>query len=68
MKKKLLCRVIGHQLKVVKKDKILLEEYTCTCCQKKFTTDGYGRIVRLSKYWEENNLLFERNFKNRTAI
>jgi len=68
MKKKLRCRIIGHQLKVIKKDEILLKEYKCICCQNKFTTDGYGRIVKLSKYWEENNLLFERNFKNRTAV
>lgn len=68
MKKKMLCKFLGHRFVSIKKEDILIKEYMCTCCAKKFTVDGYGRIVRLSKYWEENNLLFERNFKNRTAV
>ncbi len=68
MKKRMLCKLLGHQLISIKKKDILLKEYKCSCCDKKFTVDGYGRIVRLSKYWEENNLLFERNFRNRAAV
>jgi len=68
MKNKMFCKLFGHQLKPIKKDDILLKEYQCTCCQKKFTVDGYGRIVRLSKYWQDNNLLFEKNSRNRATV
>lgn len=68
MKKKLLCKLFGHQLVSIKKKDILIKEYQCSCCQKKFTTDGYGQMVSLSKYWEENNLLFEKIHNKRVVI
>ncbi|MCB0457849.1 MAG: hypothetical protein KDC91_08905 [Flavobacteriaceae bacterium] len=68
MKKKLRCKLLGHQFVSIKKEDIFIKEYKCQCCHKKFTIDGYGRIVALSKYWEENNLLFEKNFKNKVAV
>ena len=68
MKKKMWCKFLGHQLEPIKKDDILLKEYRCACCQKKFTVDGYGRIVRLSKYWQDNNLLFEKTSRNRATV
>jgi len=38
----------------------LIEEYECANYSQKFTTDGYGKIVKLNSYRKENNLLFER--------
>ncbi|MEZ4858957.1 MAG: hypothetical protein R2781_09120 [Flavobacteriaceae bacterium] len=68
MKKNLLCKLFGHHLIPIKKEDILLKEYVCSCCDKKFTVDGYGRVVKFSKYWEQNNLLFEKKIKNRAPV
>tara|TARA_B100001146_G_scaffold225213_1_gene247932 strand:+ start:11830 stop:12033 length:204 start_codon:yes stop_codon:yes gene_type:complete len=57
--KHLRCKLKGHQLKKIEKESILIQEYRCTCCGQKYTTDGYGTLVRLTKHWERNNLLFE---------
>jgi hypothetical protein len=45
-----------------------LKEYQCRCCNQKYTEDGYGQIVRLTKYWEMNNILFEQHYRNNTAV
>lgn len=65
--KKLLCKIKGHSFKTVKKGHFQLEEYACSRCQQKYTTDGYGQIVRLTRYWEENNMLFEKYFSKSAA-
>lgn len=67
MKNNFLCKVFGHHLVSIKKATLLIKEYECEKCHQKFTTDGYGHIVKLSKYWEENNLIFENKFQNKTA-
>lgn len=66
--RKLLCKIKGHQFESIKKYSTQVKEYQCSCCKQKYTEDGYGQIVRLTKYWETNNLLFEQHFSNRTAI
>lgn len=66
--KKLLCKINGHQFRSIKKQSTHIKEYQCSCCNQKFTTDGYGQIIKLTKYWEENNRLFERHFSKKAAV
>lgn len=56
--KNLLCKLKGHKLERIRTSFSLTEEYSCQCCQKKFTTDGYGRRVPMNSYWESNNAFF----------
>jgi len=58
--RRIACKVVGHKLSSIKKCSILIEEYECANYSQKFTTDGYGKIVKLNSYRKENNLLFER--------
>lgn len=67
MKKKVLCKLFGHHLKNLSPNETLVKEYECSCCQQKFTVDGYGRIVKLSKYWQENNMHFKKSFHNKIS-
>ncbi len=66
--KKLVCKIRGHQFVSVKKGGRHIKEYQCQCCKQKYTEDGYGKIVRLTKYWETNNLLFEKHFQKKSAV
>ncbi len=59
----LLCKVFGHKLVRNSIDYTSITEYTCQRCKQKFTTDGYGKIVKLTPYWEQNNLLFKKHSK-----
>lgn len=68
MKKHFTCKLFGHQLQTIKKDSILIKEYECKNCKEKFTVDGYGQIVKLSKYWQQNNAHFEKLFQNKRVI
>ncbi len=60
------CKLKGHNLESITKSNLLIKEYACSACGKKFTTDGYGNLVKLNSYWAKNNLFFEKNYK--TAI
>ncbi len=64
--KRIACKFKGHKLTSIKKNNLLIKEFECANCQQKFTTDGYGQIVRLNTYWQENNLLFEKLLQERT--
>jgi len=66
--KKLICKIRGHQFVSLKKGARKIKEYECQCCKQKYTEDGYGKIVRLTKYWETNNSLFERHFQKKTVV
>ncbi len=55
----IICKIIGHNYTKVNKSIIDTHEYECKNCKEKFTTDGYGTIVKLTPFWQENNLLFE---------
>jgi hypothetical protein len=66
--KKLFCKIKGHQFVSLKRGDYQIKEYKCSCCKQKYTEDGYGQIVKLTKYWETNNMLFEQHFRNRTAV
>ena len=57
--KSLICKVIGHNYTKNDHSKIHVNDYVCKNCNEKFTTDGYGTIVKLTPFWKENNLLFE---------
>ncbi|MEP2936321.1 MAG: hypothetical protein ABJM06_12060 [Gilvibacter sp.] len=59
MIKQLLCKVKGHKLVLTHQDNLHIKEFTCRCCYKEFTEDGYGKIVGLNKYWRENHSKFK---------
>lgn len=65
--KKLLCKLGKHSFSITK-NSLHVKEYECACCKTKFTEDGYGRIVRLNRYWQKNNQLFEHYFNSEKAI
>lgn len=64
---KLSCRIKGHQLVSLETNNIQIKEYECSCCKQKFTTNGYGRIVKLTPYWKQNHAMFEQYFNKQTA-
>jgi len=60
--KSLLCKIKGHHF--VKQSKtILYEELKCKNCKQEFTTDGYGRVVKLNSFWRKNHLFIEKHFQ-----
>jgi len=63
--KKLLCKIRGHSFVPFRKPNSQIQEYQCSCCKQHFTKDGYGQIVKLTKYWKENNELFEKHFQKK---
>lgn len=65
--KLLSCKFKGHSLKQIATDSLYKEEFQCVNCKQQFTTDGYGRMVKLSKYWRENNRYFETVFANQKS-
>ncbi|MBZ0327653.1 MAG: hypothetical protein K8F54_08630 [Altibacter sp.] len=65
--KKIVCKLKGHTYIPIKKEKLLIEEYECLHCKQRYTTDGYGRMVKLTKYWQSNHQFFERHFTKQAA-
>jgi hypothetical protein len=63
--KQLRCKIKGHSLSPVSNQPFHIQEYECTCCKQKFTTDGYGRLVKFTPYWEENHEFFNDHFQKR---
>lgn len=61
----IICKIIGHNYTKVKDSSV--NEYTCKNCKEKFTTDGYGTMVKLTPFWKENNLLFEQYSREKSA-
>lgn len=57
--KNMYCKIIGHELIELDNDSILIKEFKCKKCLQKFTIDGYGKIVKLTPYWEQNNFVFK---------
>ena len=55
MKKKLSCKIFGQPFFPHSQKDLLIEEYDVLIANKKFTTDGYGRMVKLNKYLSEDN-------------
>lgn len=65
--KKIKCKIKGHKLSPLTKESSIIEEFECTNCSQKFTIDGYGKLVKLTEFWVQNNLLFEKFYQNKTA-
>ncbi len=65
--KKIVCKLKGHTYAPIKKENILIKEFECIHCKQRYTTDGYGQMVRLTKYWKENHQFFEKYLAKRTA-
>ncbi len=59
--KSIYCKIKGHDLVELNNESIVIKEYQCKNCQQKYTTDGYGKMVKLTPYWEQNNLVFKNN-------
>ena len=60
--KSLICKIKGHHFSTSKKVNNLIKEFECKNCKQKFTTDGYGNIIKLTTYWKDNNAFFEKYF------
>ncbi|RDK88218.1 hypothetical protein [Marinirhabdus gelatinilytica] len=52
------CKITGHNLNELTNNALYVKEYECAKCKQQFTTDGYGRLVKLTRYWKENNKYF----------
>ncbi len=61
--KTVLCKIIGHDYQDTNKNNSLFKEFECKNCNQQFTTDGYGRIVKLTSFWKENHLSIEKYFQ-----
>ena len=66
--KKNTCKIRGHKIEPVATNNVQIKQFECCRCKEQFTTDGYGRIVKLTKYWKQNHLLFENYFRKRAAV
>ncbi len=62
------CKLRGHSLKRISNGSIYTEELECSTCKRKFTTDGYGRVVKYTEYWEENHAFFRQYLKEHSGI
>lgn len=58
--KSILCKIIGHRFIKKSKTNIYANDFECKNCSQKFTTDGYGTIIKLTPFWKENNLMFKK--------
>lgn len=61
--KLLLCKLNRHSFTNISTENIHIKQFECSNCKKKFTTDGYGRMVELNSYWKKNNQFFEHYFQ-----
>ncbi len=57
--KQLICKIKGHTLFETSKAGIHIKQYECSNCREKFTTDGYGKMVKFNRYWEKNHEFFQ---------
>ena len=62
------CKILGHKITPVATENVQIKEFECCRCKVQFTIDGYGRIVKLTNYWKQNNLLFENYFRRQAAV
>lgn len=62
------CKLTGHTLKEISNTTIYTKEFECVKCKQQYTTDGYGKLVRLTQYWKENNKYFSSFSKNEAKI
>ena len=65
--KRIKCKIKGHKLSPLKRETAVIKEYECTQCNQKFTIDGYGQLVKLTQFWIQNNMLFEKFYQNKRA-
>lgn len=63
-----ICKLKGHKVQPVQHDHNLFQLFECKFCDEKFTTDGYGRLVKFNSYWEKNHKFFYRHFNKRLQV
>jgi len=56
------CKGMGHNIVPVSAQDVHIKEFECSHCHQKFTPDGYGRMVKLTAFWRQNNELFRNYF------
>lgn len=52
------CKLTRHTLREISGNTLYAKEFECSKCKQQYTTDGYGKLVRLTQYWKENNKYF----------
>ncbi|GEQ84686.1 hypothetical protein ULMS_01940 [Patiriisocius marinistellae] len=52
------CKIKGHKLFALTTPHVQIKKFECMNCKKQFTTDGYGKYVSLTPYWEKNHQTF----------
>lgn len=57
------CKIKGHELTELATAHVQIKKYECCHCKKQYTTDGYGRRVSLTPYWEKNHQVFLNYFQ-----
>lgn len=62
------CKFTGHSLKEISSDSLYMKEFECAKCKQLYTTNGYGKFVRLTKYWKENNQYFASFLENKSKV
>jgi len=62
------CKLTGHVLKEISTDSLYIKEYECSKCKQQYTTNGYGKLVKLTKYWKENNQYFVPFLEQKSTI
>jgi len=60
--KALICKLVGHDYHKKNKKNLLYDEIECKICKQNFTTDGYGKVVKLTSFWKKNHLFIEKHF------
>lgn len=63
--KNLYCSFVGHRFKVSKNVTDYVKEYKCLNCDLQMTTDGKGKLTKLTPKFEEINDVLERIHRNR---
>ncbi|MCF6307640.1 MAG: hypothetical protein L3J09_06770 [Flavobacteriaceae bacterium] len=61
--KSISCKIFGHEYHNINETNSLYKELECEKCHKHFTTDGYGRVVKLTSFWKDNHLSIEKYFQ-----
>ncbi len=65
--KKLRCKLMGHQLRVVKNYKQGQNEYTCKWCKNQFTDLDNGRVDLLTPKLHQLNMAIEHLYLKRSG-
>lgn len=63
----LLCRIVGHSIKLSKEYKTHQREYVCDTCKCQYTEDKNGFLTPLTPKWKRVNEVMEQFYLRRQA-